>query len=602
MWGAGGSANLRYGNVKIGKGGGGGYAEAIFPVTPGEHLVIHPGSGHWGHNAYGGHLSRVQRAGVVVDPDYPPPFQYTLIAAGGGGAGGTALKVGNGSCSFAAGEGGGGGGAKGTDGTPANSKGGGGGLLTAGGSGGLGTTGSGDPGVVYNGGRGGDPSSGWGGNGWYGGGGGGGYWNKPCPTGGSTYAGGGGGGGASFAPFGLTLAGNGVLPGNFGDPDRTLGAPPGVDPGMGGIWLGSGDPGNRLAQQGRVVLYWPGEGVGASTIQFQSASFSATEANNANVTLTLTRTGDVTYAASADVVTSDVTAVAGADYTATSVTVPFPAGATTATLLVPVLNDTLAEPVESFLVDIVAVQGNNVAIGQTPQASGDIVDDDGGTFFFTAASYTVTENVNTGKVKVTVKRSGGLAGGVTIAYSTADGTATAGLDYVATSGILSFSQGQVTAFFEVPVINDTIPEGKESFMVNIAMPNLGGLGSPSTATVYITDNENAFTVEFASYTVVEGTGNINLTLNVLRSGATGGSSYVDYATSDVTAVAGQDYTPKANRLTFTTGQVSKLVTITIIGDTVVEPAETFLFTLSNPKAGWFLGNVPEAVVTIQDND
>ena len=64
---------------------------------------------------------------------------------------------------------------------------------------------------------------------------------------------------------------------------------------------------------------------------------------------------------------------------------------------------------------------------------------------------------------LTVERVSGTDGAVTVNYATANGTATAGADYTATSGTLSFADGQASRTISVPVLEDTLVEGSETF-------------------------------------------------------------------------------------------------------------------------------------------
>jgi len=82
---------------------------------------------------------------------------------------------------------------------------------------------------------------------------------------------------------------------------------------------------------------------------------------------------------------------------------------------------------------------------------------------------TVTEG-NTGTVSAvfTVSLSTATSSVVTVNYGTADGTATAGSDYVATSGTLTFAPGTTTQLVSVTVNGDTAPEGDETFFVNLS--------------------------------------------------------------------------------------------------------------------------------------
>jgi hypothetical protein len=103
----------------------------------------------------------------------------------------------------------------------------------------------------------------------------------------------------------------------------------------------------------------------------------------------------------------------------------------------------------------------------------------------------------------------------------------------------------------------------------------------------------------STYDVTEGTLTRNVT--VTRTGPLTSPVGVDYATIEETALAGQDYTAKAGRLTIGAGQSSGTIAIPILNDTVDEIDETFSVTLSNPPAGIFLG-VDWADVHIHDND
>ena len=105
----------------------------------------------------------------------------------------------------------------------------------------------------------------------------------------------------------------------------------------------------------------------------------------------------------------------------------------------------------------------------------------------------------------------------------------------------------------------------------------------------------------ASYEVTEGT--LTKILTVTRMGSLGPAVSVDYATSDGTAVAGQDYTAKTASLTIAAGSPTATISIPILNDAFDEaPEETFTVSLSNPSAGVFLGPVDVADVIIEDND
>lgn len=121
-----------------------------------------------------------------------------------------------------------------------------------------------------------------------------------------------------------------------------------------------------------------------------------------------------------------------------------------------------------------------------------ILDDDGtGSIQFTSATYTGTEAG--GAITITVSRTGGTTGAVTVDYATSPGgsnPATAGVDYIATSGTLSWANGEGgTKSFTVTPIPDTLTEGIETVILTLSNPTGGAvLGSPSTATLLISDS------------------------------------------------------------------------------------------------------------------
>src|SRR5262249_4499902 len=104
----------------------------------------------------------------------------------------------------------------------------------------------------------------------------------------------------------------------------------------------------------------------------------------------------------------------------------------------------------------------------------------------------------------------------------------------------------------------------------------------------------------ASYQVNENQG--TATITVSRNGGSSGSVTVGYATSNVTATAGSDYTATSGTLMFADGETSKSFTVAIINDTAVENSETVLLTLSNPTGGTSLASPATATLTIDSDD
>ena len=219
---------------------------------------------------------------------------------------------------------------------------------------------------------------------------------------------------------------------------------------------------------------------------------------------------------------------------------------------------------------------------------------------FSSLSYTAGEG--SGRATITVSRTGVAVGTLTVTYAISDGTATAGSDYTAKTGKLSFTAAQTTKTFIVSIRNDTVNEADETINLTLSAPVGGLLGDQSTAVLTVTDNDAPGVIQFNSTTYTVGEAARRLIVTVTRTGGTAGGVGVTYATSDGTATAGSDYTATSGILTFAANQTSKTFTIPVTNDTAVEGNETINLTLTNPTGGAALGAQNTAVVTVSDND
>lgn len=184
-----------------------------------------------------------------------------------------------------------------------------------------------------------------------------------------------------------------------------------------------------------------------------------------------------------------------------------------------------------------------------------------------------------------VKLSSAAAGPVTVKYATADGTATAGSDYVAKTGTLTFDAGITSKTLKVTVNGDTTFEPDETVLLNLSAPT-GATISDAQAVGTITndDPQPLPTLSINDVRVTEGnSGTVTAKFSVKLSAASATDVTVRYATANGTATAGSDYTAKSGTLTFAAGTTSKSVSISVTGDTSVEPNETFLVNLSSPS-------------------
>ena len=226
------------------------------------------------------------------------------------------------------------------------------------------------------------------------------------------------------------------------------------------------------------------------TLALGSATYTATEGTDDTITITVTRTGGSAGAASVDYATSDSTATAPGDYTAASGTLNWADGDSAAkTFDITIQNDSAVESAESFTITLSNV--TVASLGSPSSATVTINDDDvsPGVLQFGSTSYSVTEGIDQ-SVTITVTRTGGDSGPASVGYATANSTATEPGDYTATSGTLNWADGDAAAkTFNVPIIDDSTAEVIESFVVNLSNVTGATLGSNTSATVSITDND-----------------------------------------------------------------------------------------------------------------
>src|SRR5206468_2867515 len=156
----------------------------------------------------------------------------------------------------------------------------------------------------------------------------------------------------------------------------------------------------------------------------------------------------------------------------------------------------------------------------------------------------VTEgNSGTSSATFTVSLSAASPQTVTVAYATADGTATAGSDYTATSGTLTFTPGQTTKTVAVPVKGDTADEADETFTVTLSNPTEATLGTTSATATIANDDGPAISISGPVSPVNEGnSGTTSAIFTVTLSAVNANDVTVNYATSAGSATAGSDFT------------------------------------------------------------
>jgi hypothetical protein len=187
---------------------------------------------------------------------------------------------------------------------------------------------------------------------------------------------------------------------------------------------------------------------------------------------------------------------------------------------------------------------------------------------------------------------------VSVDWATGGGTAIAGSDYSAASGTAEFAVGATTAMVPVSVLGDLMDEPDETFGVTLSNPVGATIGTPSTGTVTIFDDDPMVDVWAVDVEVVESAGAVLVELRL--SVASGFDVTVDYVTSDGTATAPGDYTAVSGTAFIAAGALSATVPILIVDDPEVEPDEVFTVELTNPGNAVLL--TPSVTVIIRDDD
>ncbi|MBI5759256.1 MAG: right-handed parallel beta-helix repeat-containing protein [Planctomycetales bacterium] len=302
------------------------------------------------------------------------------------------------------------------------------------------------------------------------------------------------------------------------------------------------------------------------------------------------------------------------DYSSLPEMLTFAPGEMSKTISIPIIDDSSTEIDEVFSIQLHS-PSNDATIGDLAKTFVTIQDNES-TFYFrgaTASSYSFEAVEGTGKLAVTVVRQGALTTPASVTINTGEWcSATSGVDFTPLSVTLNFAPGESSKTIDVPLINDTLMESKESFYVSMSNAIGAQQGSWSWSS-YIIDDDVVATpgkLEFgnAMYSVGEAGGMLNVTVN--RVGGSAGTVTVQYRTldgatdmpTDQKAYAGSDYSAKNGTLSFAPGETSKTINIPITNDTRVEKNEFFTLELRNPAGGATFGTVAKAVVTIVEDD
>ena len=338
-----------------------------------------------------------------------------------------------------------------------------------------------------------------------------------------------------------------------------------------------------------------------STVSFSSLPYAVWQNDPSGAFFVeVSRLGSTRGSASVDFfTTTNGTAVAGVDYTSISNTLVFQPGITKLQVKIPILNSplmisdaTVTMQLSNTVNTLLAVPSEAALTIQSTNASP-------GRLMFSQTNYVVGEG--DGFLPVTIIRTNGRSGVVSVDFGTLPGTAVPGLKYVATSSSITFQDKEISKTINVPILQTTQYEGNQTFSMVLSNATGGArIIGPTSVPATIVDDEVGLTFSAPFYLVPETVGTVSIA--VQRQNGTSGRTTVQYSTTtNGTAVAGVNYTPITNAmLTFEVGEVVKSFLVQVMHDTNVTGDVSFGLNLSNPSAPALLGTPSSATVVLSD--
>jgi hypothetical protein len=287
------------------------------------------------------------------------------------------------------------------------------------------------------------------------------------------------------------------------------------------------------------------------------------------------------------------------------------AGSTSVLVRAPLTNDALTEGIENFT--LTATRTSGVTINSTAIGTAIVSDDETALPTISICDLEVNEAAGTATVVVSLSKV--AAANVTVNYTTANGTATAGSDYTTTAGTLTITAGTTYGSFTVPIINDTSSEGPETILVNLSAPSANATIADAQGVVTIRDDGSFLTltpdltvsslgiVETDAYAIfnvgLSKPSPVNTVLTLATSGtATGGT---DYGTLQVSTDGGATWANYATNVTLVAGQTNLLARVPVVNDAVLEPTETIILTATR-SSGLTTAASAAGTATLMDNE
>jgi hypothetical protein len=334
------------------------------------------------------------------------------------------------------------------------------------------------------------------------------------------------------------------------------------------------------------------------TIAAGDATASEPAKGDGTGTVIITRAGSPAASLTASLVVTG-TATAGSDYTTLPATVALASGVTSATVTVTALDDATAEPDEAVVAALLG--GTGYTLGTTTSATVNIYDDEATQIIAEASDSQAAEASSPNTGTFVLRRLGLRTGALTIAY-TMSGTATNGSDYTTLSGSATLGANTASLNLTLTPINDASPEGTETAILTVGGGTGYSVGSPSSSTVEIADDEVVdVNITLQDGVCAEGGSPDPGSFRITRS-TTSTSSLTVNLTVSGTAANGTDYTAIAGTATIPANATSVDVAVTPLNDAILEGSESVIITLALNGSAYDLGGNRTQTMWIRDDE
>lgn len=306
--------------------------------------------------------------------------------------------------------------------------------------------------------------------------------------------------------------------------------------------------------------------------------------NAGTQTFNVTLSAAQSYPVSVHYNTVNGSASAGSDFDAISGNLLFLAGETSKSIVVQIANDYLFESNETYSMVLSSPMQADLLLPMllsTSTASATILNED------PLISITLPSAITEGNSPqtFTINLSNAVTYNVGVHYTTTNGVASAGNDFVASSGDLIFLPGETSKTISVTILNDFLFELNEFYYMMLSNARNMDINAPMTLnTTNVSasiQDEDPLIIMSTPAAVSENAGPQSIQIQL--SAAQTYSVSVQYTTANNAAQSGTDFITASGTLVFAPGETTKVVSITLLNDYLYESNENYIFSLSNAQ-------------------